>query len=106
MHQFLVEQPELNLRCPGVKKELTNTIKFWLEQKNVDGFRMDALKFLYESETFKDEPIANSNASPDKEVVYDDLVHVYTANQVETYEQLLEWRALFDEIGKRKNSVK
>jgi len=105
LHQFLVEQPELNLRCPGVKAELTNTIKFWLDEKNVDGFRMDALKFLYESETFEDEPCLRVMPA-DKEIFYHDLNHVHTSNQVETYEQLLEWRQLFDEIGKRKNSVK
>jgi glycosidase len=46
----------LNLRCPQVREEMKKVIKFWLQDKNVDGFRLDAAKHLFENESLKDEP--------------------------------------------------
>jgi glycosidase len=40
--------PDLNLRNPDVTAELTNTAKFWLQDVGVDGFRLDAAKYLIE----------------------------------------------------------
>lgn len=86
-----------------------NVIQFWLEEKDVDGFRIDAVKHLFESANFEDEPLADPKKFKsiyDEDITYDDLVHLYSANQVETYKLLFEWRRMFDEIGKRTNRVK
>ena len=42
LHQYLVEQPDLNYRNPLVVEEMKNILRFWLDS-GVDGFRLDAV---------------------------------------------------------------
>ena len=61
LHQFLPEQPDLNVRNAEVRKELDDVLLFWLDKK-VDGFRIDALAHLFEVEDLsKDEPSTGKN---------------------------------------------
>ena len=39
-------------------------IRFWLEIKNVDGFRLYALKHLYESKNFENEQLNHPLENP------------------------------------------
>ncbi len=48
-HRFLRHQPDLNYANPWVQEQMLEVIDFWLE-KGVDGFRLDAVPFLYEAE--------------------------------------------------------
>jgi len=41
-HQFAVEQPDLNWENPAMRKELYESIRFWVE-KGVAGFRLDVI---------------------------------------------------------------
>jgi len=43
-HNFLKEQPQLNLHNAAVQDALLDAAKFWLD-RGVDGFRLDALNF-------------------------------------------------------------
>lgn len=109
LHQFLPEQPDLNMRCADVRAELENVLKYWLNDKKVDGFRIDAVKHLYESEKLEDEPLIQPEkfkSINDENVRYDDLNHLYTANQIETYKLLYSWRRLCDNISKMNNSTR
>ena len=82
-------------------------MKFWLEQKKIDGFRIDAFKHLYENEDWTDEPLFKSAGKSDnQEYDYNQYDHVQTTNLKETFEVLREWRALTDEISRRSNSTK
>jgi glycosidase len=79
-------------------------IKYWLEERNVDGFRVDAVKHLFESEGFENEPLTDASkfkSIHDKNIVYNDLDHLYTANRPETYRLLSDWRGLFDAISRK-----
>lgn len=40
---------------------LKDAMKFWLNEKMVDGLRIDAVKHLYENEDLEDEIIISSN---------------------------------------------
>ncbi|MFK7979170.1 MAG: alpha-amylase family glycosyl hydrolase, partial [Saprospiraceae bacterium] len=40
--------PDLNLENPKVKEEIFNAADFWLEEVGIDGFRLDAVKFMIE----------------------------------------------------------
>jgi len=41
--------PDLNYDTPAVKEEMFDISTFWLEEMNVDGFRLDAVKYIYET---------------------------------------------------------
>lgn len=54
---FWSEMPDLNYNNADVKAEMFNNAKFWLEDMNVDGFRLDAIKYIYEDgNTLEDTP--------------------------------------------------
>ncbi|KAK7076945.1 hypothetical protein SK128_021888 [Halocaridina rubra] len=92
-HQFLAKQPDLNFRNSHVREEMKNILKFWLD-KGVDGFRIDALKHLFEVEDiYQDEPIA-SDSNLNYPFDYGSLCHTLTVNQPETFDVLKEWREL------------
>lgn len=44
-------QPDLNLENPDVTEAIYDVTRFWLEDMNVDGFRLDAIKHLLEDGT-------------------------------------------------------
>ncbi|MFA5872572.1 MAG: alpha-amylase family glycosyl hydrolase [Anaerolineales bacterium] len=45
---FDVGMPDLNYRNPKVVAEMKNVAKFWLKDVGVDGFRLDAVKYIVE----------------------------------------------------------
>ncbi|RQP09370.1 MAG: maltose alpha-D-glucosyltransferase [Microbacteriaceae bacterium] len=48
-HRFFSHQPDLNYRNPAVHEAVFEIIRFWMDM-GVDGFRLDAIPYLYESE--------------------------------------------------------
>lgn len=48
-HRFFPEQPDLNYDNPAVQKEILNIIHYWLDL-GLDGFRADAVPYLYKRE--------------------------------------------------------
>jgi len=54
-HAFLSAQPDLNWRNPAVVEAMMGVLRFWLD-RGVDGFRVDAVHHLFESESFADNP--------------------------------------------------
>ena len=75
-HAFTKEQPDLNYRNPAVRQEMLDILTFWIE-KGVDGFRMDAVPFLFEDSKFRDEPRSYLTSDPE-DYLY--LVHIFTWN--------------------------
>uniref|UniRef100_A0A1A8IX68 Amino acid transporter heavy chain SLC3A1 n=1 Tax=Nothobranchius kuhntae TaxID=321403 RepID=A0A1A8IX68_NOTKU len=95
LHQFLKEQPDLNLRNPRVRQEIIDIIHFWLA-KGVDGFRMDAVKHILEASHLRDEPQVDPNKPPELITTEWDLYHDYTTSQVGLHDLLREFRAEMD----------
>ena len=48
-HRFYAHQPDLNFENPAVHEALLNVVDFWFN-KGVDGLRLDAVPYLFESE--------------------------------------------------------
>jgi maltose alpha-D-glucosyltransferase / alpha-amylase len=48
-HRFFSHQPDLNYANPAVQQEMLNVIRFWLDL-GIDGFRLDAVPYLFEAE--------------------------------------------------------
>ena len=95
LHQFLPEQPDLNLENREVILALIDVIDFWLK-KGVDGFRIDAVQYSFEAQHFRDEYAVDPNidvycATPDSTT--DDQHHDFTKEQRGMHEMLQEMRA-------------
>ncbi|MHB1559236.1 MAG: maltose alpha-D-glucosyltransferase [Isosphaeraceae bacterium] len=48
-HRFFSHQPDLNYDNPAIHKEMLDIMAFWLD-RGIDGFRVDAVPYLYERE--------------------------------------------------------
>lgn len=48
-HRFFGSQPDLNYDNPQVREQMLKIMKFWLEM-GIDGFRVDAVPYLFERE--------------------------------------------------------
>lgn len=48
-HRFFSHQPDLNYRNPAVQEEMLRVVDFWMS-KGLDGFRVDAVPYLFEQE--------------------------------------------------------
>lgn len=46
-HRFFKEQPDLNYDNPVVREDMAKVLEFWAD-KGVDGFRLDAVPYLFE----------------------------------------------------------
>ena len=57
LHNFLTEQPDLNVHHPAVQNALLDCARFWLD-RGVDGFRVDAIDYAMHDPTLIDNPPA------------------------------------------------
>lgn len=93
---FLPFQPDLNYRTPEVKKEMFNTIRFWLE-KGVDGFRLDMLHSIHEDAKLRNDEFCLKLLPSEKNVASLFRKHKYDLNLPETFDFAMELRKVMDE---------
>lgn len=55
LHNFLPQQPDLNVHNPDVQDAIMQTQKFWLD-RGVDGIRLDAVNFMMHDLKMRDNP--------------------------------------------------
>jgi alpha-glucosidase len=55
LHNFLVDQPDLNFHHPDVQQATLDNVRFWLD-RGVDGFRLDAINFCFHDAQLRDNP--------------------------------------------------
>jgi maltose alpha-D-glucosyltransferase / alpha-amylase len=60
-HRFFHHQPDLNYDNPEVQKEMLEVMRHWLEL-GIDGFRVDAVPYLYEREGTNCENLPETHA--------------------------------------------
>lgn len=95
-HNFLPEQPDLNIRNPEVQDALLNAARFWLA-RGVDGFRLDVVNFLAHDAQLRDNPalpLKRPAARP-----HQFQRHLYDRTQPEALAFVEQLRALLDEYG-------
>ncbi|XP_048728393.2 alpha-glucosidase-like isoform X2 [Ostrea edulis] len=92
LHQFLHNQPDLNVRSPQVKEKLNEILVYWLN-KSVDGFYIRNSAYMFEDYDLRDEPKLQYADGDD----YGDYDHKYTKNLPEIYDMFARWRTTMDE---------
>lgn len=60
-HRFYSSQPDLNFDNPAVREEMFNIARFWLDL-GIDGFRVDAVPYLFEREGTNCENLPETHA--------------------------------------------
>jgi maltose alpha-D-glucosyltransferase/alpha-amylase len=60
-HRFYASQPDLNYDNPGVQQEMFKVASFWLDL-GIDGFRADAVPYLFEREGTNCENLPETHA--------------------------------------------
>jgi alpha-glucosidase len=99
LHNFLTEQPDLNVHNADVQEALLDTARFWLD-RGVDGFRLDALNFTMHDPDLRDNPPAPDDGSI-RTRPFDFQVHLYNQSHADIGGFIERLRALLDSYGDR-----
>jgi len=99
LHNFLVEQPDLNLHEPQVQEALLDVARFWLA-RGVDGFRLDTINFYFADKELRDNPPLppekrNATIAPAVNP-YNWQDHLYDKNRPENLDFLRKLRAVME----------
>jgi maltose alpha-D-glucosyltransferase / alpha-amylase len=84
-HRFFSHQPDLNYRNPEVQEAMLNVLRFWLDL-GIDGFRLDAVPYLYEEDGTNGENLPDTHeylrrVRAEVDARYPDRVLLAEANQ-------------------------
>ncbi len=60
-HRFFHHQPDLNYDNPEVQEAMLNVLRFWLDL-GIDGFRLDAVPYLFERDGTNGENLPETHA--------------------------------------------
>ncbi|XP_061399006.1 maltase A1-like [Musca vetustissima] len=98
LHQYTVQQPDLNYRNPDVVEQMKRVLRYWLDQ-GVAGFRIDAVPALFEVEPnengiYPDEEVSGlTDDKDDRTYLKNELLE----NQPETIDMIYQWRKVMDD---------
>ncbi|HVZ99833.1 MAG TPA: alpha-amylase family glycosyl hydrolase [Caulobacterales bacterium] len=93
LHNFLPEQPDLNVRNPAVQDALLDVLRFWLA-RGVDGFRLDVANFYVHDALLRDNPSLHLAKAPSRPHQFQR--HLHDRTQPETLNFIKRMRALLD----------
>jgi alpha-glucosidase len=94
LHNFLREQPDLNLHNPAVQDAILDVTRFWLD-RGVDGFRLDALNFGMHNQALTDNPVETDHKRPPTRP-FDFQRHVHNMSQPEIVSFIERIRSTID----------
>jgi alpha-glucosidase len=95
LHNFLANQPDINLHHPDAQNAILNSVKFWLD-RGVDGFRLDTTNFYFHDLELRSNPPAEFVEASKVFETYHYQEHVYDKNRPETIGFLQRLRGLLD----------
>jgi alpha-glucosidase len=98
LHNFLGEQPDLNVHNPAVQDALLDVARFWLD-RGVDGFRIDAINFAMHDPQLRDNPPAAAGGKRTRP--FDFQQHIYNQSHPDIVKFLERLRAVTDEYDNR-----
>ena len=84
-HRFFSHQPDLNYDNPEVQEQMLAAVRFWLDL-GLDGFRLDAVPYLYEREGTNGENLPETHeflkrVRSEVDKLYDNRILLAEANQ-------------------------
>ncbi|WP_411957038.1 alpha-glucosidase [Paracoccus homiensis] len=97
LHNFLIQQPDLNFHHRPVQDALLDTMRFWLD-RGVDGFRLDTVNYYFHDDKLRDNP---PNPDADGPETYGYQQHIHSKNRPENIGFLKRLRTLTDEYDAR-----
>jgi alpha-glucosidase len=98
LHNFLVEQPDLNFHCPEVQDWALSNMRFWLE-RGVDGFRFDTVNYFFHDPLLRDNPADPRRKDRPEANPYGMQYHLFDKNQPENLVWMERIRRLLDDYG-------
>lgn len=98
LHNFLPEQPDLNVHNRAVQDALLGVARFWLD-RGVDGFRIDAINFAMHDPELRDNPPAAPGGKRTRP--FDFQQHLYNQSHPDIVKFLERLRAVIDSYGDR-----
>jgi alpha-glucosidase len=98
LHNFLAEQPDLNLHNPAVQDALLSAARFWLD-RGVDGFRIDAINFAMHDPELRDNPPAADGGKRTRP--FDFQQHLYNQSHPDIVKFLERLRAVTNHYADR-----
>jgi alpha-glucosidase len=98
LHNFLPEQPDLNVHNLAVQDALLDVACFWLD-RGVDGFRIDAINFAMHDPDLRDNPPAPVGGKRTRP--FDFQQHLYNQSHPDIVKFLERLRAVADSYGGR-----
>ena len=100
LHNFLVEQPDLNFHNPEVQEAMLDTMRFWLD-RGVDGFRLDTVNYYFHDSLLRSNPPLDPPPNEPAVNPYDMQLHLYSKTRPENLGFLRKMRALTDSYDAR-----
>ncbi len=95
-HQFLKDQPQLNVHLPAVQDALLDVVRFWLD-RGVDGFRFDALNHALFDPALTDNPPASDDRARTRP--YDFQIKSHSQNHPGVVDLIERIRTVCDDYG-------
>ncbi|KAH8402285.1 hypothetical protein KR009_010985 [Drosophila setifemur] len=98
LHQFAVQQADLNYRNPLVVEQMKRVLRYWLDL-GVAGFRCDAVPVLFEVEPDENGQYADEEVSglTDDTDARNYLKSELLENRPETIDMAYQWRVVMDD---------
>ena len=98
LHNFLAEQPDLNVHEKEVQDALLHAARFWLD-RGVDGFRIDAINFAMHDLQLRDNPPAPHGGKRTRP--FDFQLHIHNQSHPNIVNFLERLRSLTDSYSER-----
>ncbi len=96
LHNFLIQQPDLNFHNPDVIEAILETCKFWLD-RGLDGFRLDTVNYYFHDQQLRSNPAAQAKPQVMATDLYGMQDNIYNKTRPENIAFLQKLRALCDQ---------